>query len=250
MLQLIQQLSTEQLIVFCLVGFFIGMAKVGVKGLGMISATLLAIVFGGKNSAGIMLPILIMADVFGVRYYHSHAQWFHLKKLLPFAFFGIVLGAFVGIYIDDQLFRTIMAVIVFVSLGIILWQERVGDERIPRNRLFAMSTGVAGGFTTMVGNLAGSVMSLYLLAMRMPKNQFIGTAAWFFLVINLFKLPFHVFAWGTIGLDTILLDLTLLPVIGLGAFVGLKIVKRIPEKSYRYFIICMTGVAAVAMMLN
>ncbi len=235
--------------VFMLVGLFIGMAKVGVHGVGMIAVPLLAIVFGGKNSSGMMLPILIMADVFGVVYYHRHAQWNHLWKLIPYALLGIILGTITGQFIDDELFRLIMGVIIFVSLGIMIWQERGGDREVPTSRLFAAGTGVAGGFTTMVGNLAGSVMALYLLAMRMPKNEFIGTAAWFFLMINLIKVPFHVFAWKTISQQTVLIDLTLLPIIGLGAFLGLQIVKRITDRAYRYFIIAMTAVAAIFMIV-
>lgn len=239
----------QGLLLFGLVGMLIGMAKVGVNNAGMIAVPILAILFGGKNSSGIMLPILIMADLFGVSYYHRHADWSHLKKLLPFAVVGVVIGTLVGENINDQLFRLIMGIIVFLSLGIMIWQEKKGSEDVPQNQWFAGSIGVLGGITTMIGNLAGSVMSLYLLAMRMPKNQFIGTAAWFFLVINLIKVPFHVFVWDTISVDTFLLDLTLLPVIGLGAFLGLQIVKRIREKAYRYFIIIMTGVAAIAMIV-
>lgn len=239
----------RSLVFFGLIGLFIGMSKVGISGAGMVAVPMLAIIFGGKNSSGIMLPILIIADVFGVSYYHRHAQWSHLKKLLPYAIIGIVIGTLTGEYIDDEMFRLVMAIIIFISLGIMIWLERSSSKDVPTNRAFAIGTGIAGGFTTMVGNLAGSVMALYLLAMRMPKNQFIGTAAWFFLVINLIKIPFHVFAWKTISLNTVYLDLLLLPIIALGAFIGLQIVKRIPEKGYRYFIIVMTAIASVFMIL-
>ncbi len=238
----------KSLILFGFIGLFIGMSKVGISGAGMVAVPMLAIIFGGKNSSGIMLPILIIADVFGVSYYHRHAQWSHLRKLLPYAIIGIVMGTLTGEHIDDELFRLIMAIIIFISLGIMIWLERSSNKDVPTNQTFAIGTGVAGGFTTMVGNLAGSVMALYLLAMRMPKNQFIGTAAWFFLVINLIKVPFHVFAWQTISMNTVFLDLLLIPVIALGAFLGLQIVKRIPEKGYRYFILAMTAVASIFML--
>ena len=226
-----------------------GMSKVGVNNIGMIAVSILAILFGGKNSSGIMLPILIMADVFGVSYYHRHAQWTHLKKLIPFAAIGIILGTILGEIINDRSFRQIMGVVIFLSVSIMIWLQRRGDKGIPEHRWFARSIGILGGITTMIGNLAGSVMALYVLAMRLPKNQFIGTAAWFFLVINLIKVPFHVFVWNTISFNTILLDLTLLPVIGIGAFLGIQIVRKIAEKSYRYFIIIMTGLAAVVMVI-
>lgn len=242
------ELSYLSLTTLLLVGLLIGMAKTGVHGTGMIAVPLLAAVFGGKLSSGLMLPMLIMADFFGVRYYHRHAEWPHLWRLFPWAAVGIILGTFTGNYIDDQLFRTIMGIIVFASLIIMVWVEKRQKNSIPDYWWFSMILGVTAGFTTMVGNLAGSSMALYLLSMRMPKNQFIGTAAWFFLVINLFKVPFHVFAWETISFNSFLLNLTILPAIALGAFFGLRIIHRVPERAYRWFIILMTGVAALVMV--
>lgn len=242
-------LDSQELLVFATVGLLIGMSKVGIAGGGMIAVPLLAILFGGRESTGIMLPILIIADVFGVGFYHRHAKWEHLRKLLPYALSGIVLGTFFGSHIDDNLFKITMAVIIFLSLGIMVWMEMNAQDSVPKSKAFAITTGMVGGFTTMVGNLAGSVMSLYLLAMRLPKNEFIGTSAWFFLVINIAKVPFHVLAWQTITLQSFLLGIVLVPAIALGAFAGLLIVRRIPEKLYRYFIMIMTLVACVFMIL-
>src|SRR5687768_4271002 len=101
----------------------------------------------------------------------------------------------------------------------------------------------------MIGNLATSVVAIYFLTMRLPKNAFIGTTAWFFLVINWFKVPFHIFSWKTINWNTVLLDLTTLPFIGLGAFLGIVIVRKIQDRAYRWFIIVMTIVAAVFMLI-
>ena len=241
-------LSYDQLLLFALVGFLIGMSKVGINGVGMIAVPILAILFGGKNSTGIMLPILIMADIFGTSHYHRHAQWKHLIKLLPLAVIGVFIGTYVGQDIDDELFKLIMGIIIFGSIGILLWLETKSNQ-IPDGNWFVIIIGLLLGFTTMIGNLAGAVMSLYLLALRMPKNKFIGTVAWFFILINVFKIPFHVFAWETITWDTLLLDLTLLPVVAVGAFVGIWIVKKISDRSYRYFIIVMTAVASLFMMI-
>ncbi len=226
----------------------IGMAKTGVNGLGMVAMPLVAIAFGGKQSTGVLLVVLIFADLFAVRFYNQHAEWPLLKKLLPLAFVGIVMGTWVGNSIDDESFRLIMAVTIFISLGIMLWRER-GEQPIPSSRWFVVFIGLAGGFTTMVGNLAGSIMALYLLAMRLPKNQFIGTAAWFFLVVNVLKVPFHVIVWETITINSSLLSAVAFPAVALGAFIGLQVVKLIPETSYRYFVIFMTGLSAVSMMV-
>jgi uncharacterized membrane protein YfcA len=108
--------------------------------------------------------------------------------------------------------------------------------------------GITGGFASMVGNLAGSVMTVYFLSMRLPKNAFIGTAAWFFLVMNWVKVPFHVWSWHTITWNTILLDLITLPAIALGAYIGIVIVTHLKERAYRWFILAMTLLAAVLML--
>ena len=243
------QFTTADLLIFLLVAVFVGMSKTGVHGTGMVAVPLLASVFGGQLSSGIMLPMLCLADVMGVWYYHRHASWQHLKKLFPWAVIGTVLGTIVGGMIDDNIFRMIMAVIIVGSVIIMLWLERGHKEDIPDYKWFAGLTGTAGGFTSMVGNLAGSVMAVYFLSMRLPKNSFIGTTAWFFMVMNWFKVPFHVFAWHTISWNTFLLNLSALPLIAVGALIGIVIVKNIPEKLYRWFIIGMTLIAAIMMLV-
>ena len=226
------------------------MAKTGVYGAGMLTVPLLAGAFGGKVSSGMMLPMLIMADVIGVWYYHRHALWSHLKILFPWAAVGVILGTLIGHYIDDKVFRLIMAIVIFISVGIMIWMERDRSDSIPTNFWFGSTTGVMGGFTSMVGNLAGSVLSLYFLSMRLPKYAFIGTGAWFFMFINWFKAPFHIFAWHTLTLDIFLLDLVTLPIIILGAYLGVQIVRILSERTYKWFIIITTIVAAVYMILQ
>ena len=242
--------SLSYLDLFLLIGTatLVGMAKTGVPGTGMIAVPLLAIAFGGKESTGLLLTMLIFADVFGVSYYHRHANWQHLVKLLPFALFGVLIGTTFGHLINDDAFRLTMAVIIFVSLAQMLWQERQSEVPLLDSGWFIAIIGILGGFTTMVGNLAGPVMSLYLLAMRFPKNEFIGTAAWFFLCINLFKVPFHIWVWGTVSWQSTALTAILIPVIALGAAIGIWLVGKINEYWFRRFVIAMTAVAAVVML--
>lgn len=239
----------HELLIFFGVAVLIGMSKTGIHGAGMMAVPFLALIFGGQLSSGILLPILCIADVIGVWYYHRHASWYYLRKLFPWAAVGTVVGTVVGEAIDDETFRMIMATIIFLSIGVMIWIERARRVTIPDYKWFAGLTGILAGFTSMVGNLANSVVAIYFLSMRLPKNAFIGTTAWFFLVINWFKVPFHVFAWQTITVKTVLLDLSMIPFIGLGAFLGITVVKRIPDQAYRWFIILMTILAAAFLML-
>ena len=222
------------------------MAKTGIAGIGMLIVPILATIFGGKTSAGILLPMLSMADIFAVSYYHRHAEWKYVLKLIPSTVVGVLVGLFVGNVINDQQFKHLMAIIIMVGLAIMVWRERKKTtEAIPHNWLFSSMAGLLGGFSTMIGNAAGPVMSIYFLSMMLPKNSFIGTGAWFFLIINLFKIPFHITIWKTIDINTFTLDLAMLPAIMIGAFLGVKLVKFIPEKPYRIFIIVSTALAAL-----
>ncbi len=243
-------LDAESITIVVTTALLLGMAKTGVQGAGMLSVPLLAIAFGGKASSGLMLPMLIVADVLGVWYYHRHASFKYLRILFPWAALGVIVGSWAGNYIPEELFRTIMVIIIIASLVVMVWLELGGNDKIPDTIYFAAIAGFLGGFTSMIGNLAGTVMVVYFLSMRLPKNSFIGTAAWFFLVVNWFKVPFHVWVWHTINIDSWILALQLTPAIIVGAVAGVFMVRKMSDAVYRWFIVGMTLVAAVVMVLK
>ena len=239
-------LSTLQWVLLALSGLLIGMAKTGLSGFGMMVVPILANAFGGRLSVGLLLPILIFADVFAVSWYNRHADWKHVLRLLPWALAGILAGTLVGKSISDQNFNRLLAALVIGGIGILVWRDLRSDKlRIPRSRWFAAGLGLLGGFSTMIGNAAGPVMALYLLSMRLPKNVFIGTGAWFFFIVNLSKVPLHVWSWKTITLDSFLLDVLLIPAIAAGAFLGIWLVRLLPEKIYRIIVIVTTLLSAL-----
>ncbi|MCW3119765.1 MAG: hypothetical protein JWM28_3847 [Chitinophagaceae bacterium] len=232
-------------VLIVLSAFIIGLSKAGLKGIDMLNVTLMAIVFGGKASTGVVLPLLCVADIMAVIYYHRHAQWPHFWKLIPWMAGGILLGVYVGKDLNEIYFRRIMAVIIILTVIIMVTMEIRKTVIIPSNKLFVANMGLISGFTTMLGNLAGAFSNIYFLAMRMSKNDFIGTAAWVFLVINLFKLPFQVFFWKNITLSTLKTDIWLLPALASGFWLGLKIVSKIKDDSYRKVVIVLTFIGAL-----
>ena len=236
------------LVISC--ALLIGMSKTGVSGAGMAVIPIMAAIFGGKLSTGIVLPMLCMADVFAVIYYHRHAHWGYVVKLLPYTVMGIFIGIYVGDQITDSVFKDVMGAIVMLSVGMLIYRDIKREMKVPSGILFPVIMGLAGGFTTMVGNAAGAVMALYLLSMRLPKNAYIGTGAWFFMIINLFKVPFHIFVWETINMSTFTFDLIMLPVIAAGAISGIYIVKIFPERAYRIFILLTTAVSALVLIIR
>ena len=230
--------------------FIIGLSKAGLKGIDIMNVTIMAIVFGGKASTGIVLPLICAADIMAVIYYHRHAEWPHFWKLMPWMIIGILIGVFVGKDMDEVIFRKIMAVIIVLTVLIMIALEFRKQLAIPVNKLFAVGMGLGAGFATMLGNLAGAFSNLYFLAMRVPKNNFIGTSAWVFLVINYFKLPFQVIYWKNITFSTLYTDLLLLPAVVLGFAAGIKIVSKIRDGGYRKVVIVLTLAGAVVIFLK
>jgi uncharacterized protein len=238
---LLQGLPLSSFLLVLFSGLLVGMAKTGIPGVGLAVVPLMAYVFGGKASTGYLLPMLIMADVFAVWYYNRHAQWKLVWQLLPWAMLGILLGTFTGKYISEKAFGQILSIVVLVGIVLMVFQEvKKKNIKVPDSWWFAGIMGLAGGFATMMGNAAGPIMVLYLLAMRLPKNKFIGTGAWFFLIVNVSKVPLHIWVWHTINTKTMLMDIAVFPAILLGVFIGIKVVKKINEKWFRILIILTT----------
>lgn len=228
----------------------LGMGKSGIKGLGVIIVTLMALVFGSKASTGILMPMMITADIFAVIYYHRHTQWYFLKKLLPMMAVGVLLGVWWGNDISEEIFKQVMAVFILLTVVIMIWMDRTKTFGIPKHWAFASSMGLLSGITSMIGNLAGSFASIYFLAMRLPKNEFIGTAAWLFFIINVFKLPFHILVWKTVNTETLTLNLILSPALLIGFFLGIRLVKLINNDLYRKLVLIVTAAGALIILLK
>jgi uncharacterized membrane protein YfcA len=225
--------------------FVIGLAKSGIKGIEMMNITIMAIVFGGKASTGVVLPLLCFADIMAVKYYHRHAQWNYFWRLLPWIVAGILFGVYIGKDLNETYFRKVMAIIIVLTVAIMLMIELSKNLSIPENKIFVAGMGLVAGFTTMLGNLGGAFSNIYFLATRLVKNDFIGTAAWIFLVINFFKLPFQVIYWKNINAASLRIDLYLVPALVAGFLAGLAIVKRINEKSFRRIVFVLTLIGAL-----
>src|SRR6056297_3563740 len=244
------EVSLTSWILATLAAFVIGMSKAGIKGIAVINVTLMALAFGAKESTGMVVPLLILADIFAVIYYNRHTQWSYVFKVLPWMVFGLVIGVFIGKDLPESLFRIGMAVIIIITVFMMYWWDRKKVKTVPTHWAFSSSIGTLAGITTMVGNLAGAFSNIYFLAMRLPKNHFIGTAAWLFLIVNIIKLPFHIFVWETISEATIMLNLKLLPGILLGFLVGIKIIKLIKEAFFRKMILVLTALGAILIMFQ
>ena len=228
----------------------LGIAKSGIKGLAILIVTGLALVYGAKESTGILMPMLICGDIMAVIYYKRHVKWIYLIKLLPWMILGVLIGVFLGKDLPEDLFKSGMAFIIIISVIMMYYWERKKDGMVTNHWSFVALMGMMAGFTTMVGNLAGAFSNIYFLAIKLPKNEFIGTAAWLFFIINLFKVPFHIWSWGTINLASFQISMTLIPIVILGFGLGVFMVKRINNVKYRQLILVLTGLGGLAILLQ
>jgi len=233
-----------------LCALLIGMSKTGVPGVSMIVVPVMAMIFGGKASTGVLLPILITADVFAVTYYRRHAAWKPLLKTIPWAFFGLIIALYIGSYVNDHQFKHIIALSVLFSVILMVSNDRLKKQKnFTDHPAFAAIFGILGGFATMMGNVAGPVFAIYLLALHLDKKNYIGTTAWFFAIINLTKLPMQYFVWKNIHAETLLIDLLVVPFVMVGAYVGIKVVHKINEQTYRWTVVIITFFSALLIFL-
>ncbi len=210
----------------------------------------MALAFGARESTGLIVPMLIVGDIFAVFYYNRHTRWQYILRFAPWMIAGILIGVFLGKDLPEATFKIWMVAIILISVVIMYWWDLRKSKTIPGHWAFAGFMGITAGIATMLGNLAGAFSNIYFLAMRLPKNEFIGTAAWLFFITNLVKLPFHVLVWETITLQSLFVNLKLLPGLLLGLYTGVRLVKIIKEAFYRKLILLLTAAGAVLILFR
>ncbi len=230
--------------------FCSGLSKTGIAGLGILPVAVFANVLPARESTGAILPLLLCGDCFGVLFFRKHASWPHLVRLCPWVMAGVVAGFFaLGRVNNAQVQRMIGATLV-AMLALHWWRGRQNGDleaRLPHSTWFTALMGMLAGFTTMVANAAGPVMVIYFLAIGLPKLVFIGTGAWFFLLVNAFKIPFSA-QLGLITRETLLMDAMLLLALVPGALLGPRILNHINQRAFERMVQILTLAGAVRLL--
>ncbi len=220
----------------------VGVSKTMLPGASILSIAAFAMVLPARTSTAVLLVLLIVGDVFALIAYRRHAHWPTLLRLAPAVLAGVILGAIFLTVMGDGVVRRAIGATLLLMIGVTLWQRRRTSAETPtgrRNLLTTAGYGTLGGFTTMVANAGGPVMSMYFLAMRTPVKVFLGTAAWFFAIVNLVKVPFLV-GIGLLTPQTLLLNAVLAPVVVVGALVGIGLARRVSQRLFDRLIIVLT----------
>jgi uncharacterized membrane protein YfcA len=246
---------SEPLLWVCTVlgALMVGISKAGITGLSILSVALFTHVFpSSKQASGLVLPLLIFGDFVAVLSYRTHTQWRYLWKLMPWTAAGVVLGYFTLGHISDRTTRIMIGVII-VSLCVLGYWRRyltvaTPETAAPTHWSLAAAIGIIAGFITLVANAAGPLMAIYLVAMRLPKMQFVGTAAVLFMVLNLFNVPFMV-NLGLITAQSFKFNLMLAPAVLLGAFAGRWLLIRINQQLFEKLVLGFSAIAGALLIV-
>lgn len=239
----------------------VGFSKTALPGGGTIAVGLFALALPAKESTAALLLLLIVGDAIAVWTYRRDADVRTLLRLLPNVLVGLAVGAVFLAIAGGELVQRVIGLILLALIGITLWRRRrtriqlapeAGDKEPPPATAAATigraGYGALGGFTTMVANAGGPVMSMYFYAMRMPVLTFLGTSAWFFAAVNLLKLPFSA-GLGLITVETVATDAVLIPLVLLGAAVGRATARRVPQVVFEVAVLVLTASSALALLV-
>jgi uncharacterized membrane protein YfcA len=225
----------------------VGFAKTAIGGIGALATALFATVLPARQSSGALLPLLIAGDIVAVASYRRHADWPTLWRLFPSVAAGVVVGAGFVAEADDTLMRRTIGVLLVGLVALTLVQRKLRTPLVVTGRAASIVFGLMAGFTTMVANAAGPVMAIYLLATGTSMLGFLGTGAWFFFIVNLFKVPFSL-ALGLIDLGSVRLDAQLLPALLVGALIGRLVVRRLNQSAFEALVLFFTAAASINLL--
>ncbi len=240
--------SPSQLALTALAALCIGISKGGFNGAGMLAILLMAEVFPVRESTGAVLPMLITADIVAVRAFHAHAQARIILRLLPPALVGVVCGWWLMPRIPSGAFGRLMGILCLILIGLVAIQKILPALvlRVERKR-YAWSLGWTAGATTMLANAAGPVMTAYLLACKLPKMEFVGTGAWYFFAVNVFKVPFSA-SLGFMTPRSLLLNLLAAPLIIGGVLAGRALLRHINQNAFEWIMIALSLLGALRLV--
>lgn len=244
------ELSPGEWVLAGLAALGVGFSKSGFAGVGLFHIVVFAHLFGGRPSTGIILPMLLVGDISALTAFRQHARWEHVWRILPPALLGIVLGWLAMRQIqDDTVFRPMIGGIILMLAMMQLarmWRP-AWFTHVPHSTWFAWTLGLLAGMTTMLANAAGPIVALYLLAISLPKYEFVGTSAWFFFIINALKIPLS-YEQGLITSETLKFNALLAPVIVCGLLVGRWLVHRVPQKLFDSLLLAFASLAAMRLI--
>jgi len=227
-----------------------GIARTGIFGVMLLVVPLLSLQMPGRTAAGLVLPLMVAGDFIAAYVYRKTFSKKAMLQILPWLILGLGLGALIGGAVSNRLFKMIMASTTFTCMAFAIWNELRHGKPLQLNSQTIAVIGILSGFASMIGNAAGPVIAVYFIALNLKKMEYVSSIVWLFWIVNLLKLPFHIFLWKTVNLDVLKLDLILAPALCAGMAAGIWIVRKIPEKPFRMVILASIFAAGTMLLLK
>lgn len=209
----------------------VGMGKGGMPVVGILSVPILALVMHPVAAAGLLLPVYVVSDMFGLYAYRHAFDRRVLAIIVPGMTIGVVLGYFTAALVSEELVTLLIGLIgVVFALNILLRQKTVVE---PRRAKVAPGIfwGTVAGFTSFVSHAGGPPYQVYTQPLGMQKAVFAGTSTIAFAYVNAIKLiPYYIL--GQVNLASLEKVLVLMPVAAVSVFAGVRLVKWLPEKLF------------------
>jgi hypothetical protein len=250
--RMIPELTHWQWILGALCAVMVGFSKTGIAGIGIVIIPVMTEVFPARESTAAMLLMLILGDLFAVGYYRRHAVWRTLLALLPWVMPGILAGWLALAYLSDVQLKPALGALILALVALQVARTRSGewmDKKLPHAWWFVILIGLLAGFATMLGNAAGGIMTVFLLAKGLDKSAFMGTSAWFYFLVNLIKVPFSA-DLGLANPHTLSFAGLMLPAITVGALVGVKVLPLLPQKVFDRIVLAIAALASLRLIVQ
>ncbi len=224
----------------------IGFSKAGFSGVSLISVFLFADMYGAKASLGIMLPLLIVADLILYPAFRKHGSWNQVWPLLLPTGLGMLIAVWILVEVSDEVMRKLIGIVIFIMVLLQLararWKAKI--EKVAESNVFAYFCASSGGVATVLANAAGPITQLFLLSRKMEKMELIGVGARLFLVVNLVKLPLNA-KLNLMSKETLMMDVFLVPFVAIGIFVGRSLLKKVPQLLFEWMVVCFALLAGI-----
>lgn len=235
------------IVALALAGLLLGFGKAGIAGtFGPIVTVLLVLAMPADDALGVLLPMLIFADVFSVAAYWRKWETRLLPPLIASSVVGVVAGtALLSIVSEEWLQRIIgVAMLVFVAMYFVTNGIRLAAHH---QKAWALGAGSAAGFTSTLAHSGGPPIVLYLMTVGLEPRRFVGTTVAFFAMINLIKIPGYLVA-GVFDGELIVDSLWSWVMVPVGVFLGRLLVTRINRAVFERVMLAMLAVGAVILL--
>jgi uncharacterized membrane protein YfcA len=253
--------TPEQVLIGAVAALMIGFSKTGMPGVGILVVPLMALIFPGRISIGTTVVLLLAADFFAVFWYRHYTRWDKLWQLLPWVIVGMLIGVATLFSIGEDAqgkdtINIVIGVLVLLMIGFYLLRLKWGDRLSPTSRSGLIATGASAGFATSVSNAAGPIMSVYMTSLGLPKMEFMGTTAWYYLIFNATKIPLYLLLGALapnrpmFSAQGLMFDALMLPMIIAGVFIGRWMLPRVPQVVFNMVALSLAGVAAIRLILQ